>query len=422
MIQTIPLTPGVSYLHYPDSRFKRGAVSIQLLRPMCMEESAMNALLPAVLLRGTDKCRDLRAITNRLDDLYGASVSTLVRRIGDYQTVGLYLSFVDDRFALSGDKILEPILGFLQETLLDPLLENGAFCVDFVESEKRNLISTIESELNDKRSYAAAKMLRLMCEGDSFAVPRLGNVETVEAITPETLFAHYQKILSTSPVQICYVGSAAPEEVARLLMPLAEKLAQNPITLQDQNAFVPTASGSEAVEQLAVLQSKLCMGFTCGITNRDPDYAAMQVFNCIYGAGMTSKLFLNVRERLSLCYYANSAYYGTKGIVTVSSGIDARHYETARAEILEQLRQCALGNITREELDAAKNALVSSLRSVPDSAGTLEGFYGTAALSGSSWDLPDHIAMIEAVAVEDVARVAATVKLHTVFLLKGVTL
>jgi len=420
MIQTIQLTPGVVLLHYPDSRFKRGAVSLQLVRPMCIEESAKNALLPAVLLRGTDKCRDLQAITNRLDDLYGASVSTLVRRIGDCQTVGLYLSFIDDRFAMHGDKILEPMIQFLQETLLDPLLENGVFSRDFVDSEKRNLISTIESELNDKRSYAAARLLRQLCQGDSFAVPRLGTTETVEAITPENLFAHYQKILRTSPVQICYVGSAAPEEVSRLLMPLARELAREPIQLPKQTILIPNVSGSEVVEEMAVQQSKLCMGFTCGITNRDPDYAAMQVFNCIYGAGMTSKLFLNVRERLSLCYYVGSAYYGTKGIVTVSSGIDAQHYETARAEILEQLRQCALGSITREELDAAKSALVSSLRSVPDATGTLEGFYGTSSLSESPWDLPDHIARIEAVTAEDVARVAAKIQLHTVFLLKGV--
>ena len=420
MIQTIQLTPGVVLLHYPDSRFKRGAVSLQLVRPMCIEESAKNALLPAVLLRGTDKCRDLRAITNRLDDLYGASVSTLVRRIGDCQTVGLYLSFIDDRFAMQGDKILEPMIGFLQETLLDPLLEKGAFSPDFVESEKRNLISTIESELNDKRSYAAAKLLRQLCQGDSFAVPRLGTIETVEAITPGSLYAHYRQILRTSPVQICYVGSAAPEAVAQLLMPLARELAREPIQLPKQTVFVPGIPGSEVAEEMAVQQSKLCMGFTCGITSRDPDYAAMQVFNCIYGAGMTSKLFLNVRERLSLCYYASSAYYGTKGIVTVSSGIDLKHYETARAEILEQLRQCALGNITQEELDAAKSALVSSLRSVPDSAGALEGFYGTSALSESLWDLPEHIARIEAVTAEDVARVAGTVQPHTEFLLKGV--
>ena len=420
MIHTIQLTPGVTFLHYPDSRFKKGALSIQRLRPMCMEESAMNALLPAVLLRGTEKAKDLRAITERLDELYGASIGTLVRRIGDYQTVGLYLSFVEDRFALNGDRILAPMIGFLREVILEPLLEKGAFSVDFVESEKKNLISTIESELNDKRSYAAGKLLRQMCRGDSFAVPRLGSIETVEVITPEGLYRHYQELLRSSPVQILYVGSEKPETVASLLMPLASALAAAAKALPDQTGFLPRTEKGEFSEEMDIQQSKLSMGFTCGITNREEDFAAMQVFNCVYGAGMTSKLFVNVRERLSLCYYANSAYYGSKGIVTVSSGIDLEHYETAKAEILAQLRECQQGNITGEELAAAKNAIVSSLRSTPDSPGALEGFYGTAELSGMLWDIPEYIEKIQAVSVRDVARVAKTLELHTVFLLKGV--
>ena len=420
MIQTIPLTSGVTLLHCPDSRFKKSAVSIQLLRPMCSEESALNALLPAVLLRGTEKARDLRAITQRLDDLYGASIGTLVRRIGDYQSVGLYLSFIEDRFALDGDKVLAPMIDFLRESLLEPLLEEGVFSRDFVESEKKNLISTIESELNDKRTYTSGKMLRQMCQGDSFAVPRLGSIEAVEAITAESLYGHYQNILQTSPVQICYVGSAEANEVAELLMPLASQLAKNPEVLAPQTRFVPQAEPSEFFEEMDVQQSKLSMGFLCGITNREEDFAAMQVFNCVYGAGMTSKLFANVREKLSLCYYAGSAYYGSKGIVTVSSGIELKNYETAKAEILEQLRQCQLGNITSEELSAAKNAILSSLRSTPDSTGALEGFYGTAALSGMLWDIPEYMAHVEQVTVEDVARVARTLELHTVFLLKGV--
>ena len=420
MIQTIALTSGVTLLHYPDCRFKKGTLSFQLLRPMCMEETALNALLPAVLLRGTAKAQDLRAITERLDDLYGASIGTLVRRIGDYQTVGLYLSFMEDRFALNGDKILEPMIDFLRETVLEPLLEDGVFSADFVESEKKNLISTIESELNDKRSYAAGKLLRQMCQGDSFAVPRLGTVEAVEAITPRRLFDHYRQILHTSPVQICYVGSETAETVASLLMPLAEELGTAVQALPEQTAFMPVAEKAEVTEAMDIQQSKLSMGFICGITNREEDFAAMQVFNCVYGAGMTSKLFVNVRERLSLCYYANSAYYGTKGIVTVSSGIDAGQYETAKAEILAQLEACQRGEISEEELAAAKNAIVSSLRSTPDSPGALEGFYGTAALSGMLWDIPQYMEKVRAVTLEDVTRMARKLELHTVFLLKGV--
>ena len=160
MIHTFELFPGVTLRCYPDHRFKHSCLSLQLVRPMCREEAAFNALLPAVLLRGCKRCPDLRDITLRLDDLYGASVGTLVRRVGDYQTTGFFASFVEDRYAMEGDAVLAPMVAFLGELLLDPVLEEGVFLRDFVEGEKKNLISTIESQLNDKRAYAMEQMMR----------------------------------------------------------------------------------------------------------------------------------------------------------------------------------------------------------------------------------------------------------------------
>ena len=114
MIETLPLLPGVVLRCCRDARFKQGCLSVQLVRPMAAEEAAMNSLLPAVLLRGTRLHPDLRSITMALDDLYGAAVSPLVRRVGDYQTTGLYCSFMDQRFALPGDRVLEPMAAFLR--------------------------------------------------------------------------------------------------------------------------------------------------------------------------------------------------------------------------------------------------------------------------------------------------------------------
>ena len=419
MIQTIQLTPGVVLRHYPDKRFKTAILSVQLLRPMCREEAALNALLSSVLLRGSRNYPDMRAITMRQDELYGASLPTLLRRVGNIQTVGLFCGFLEDRFALPGDAVMKPALDLVRELLLEPKLVDGCFDPEFVESEKRNLIADIESELNDKRAYAANQMLRALCAGDSFALPIRGTVEDAQAITPRSLYEHYQRILRTSPAQICYVGSADAQEVAACLMPLAEALAAEPMVLPEQTPLKLTAPEREFSETMDVNQGKLSMGFVTPVNYWHPDYIAMQVFNAVYGAGMTSKLFVNVREKLSLCYYAGSGYYGSKGIVTVSSGIDECHYEQAKAEILRQLRLTAEGEITAEELSAAKSAIISGLRSVPDSPRALESFYGTLHISGRVDDLAERIAAVEAVTAEDVARCAGTVKLHTVFFLKG---
>ena len=418
MIQTITLQPGVTFRACRDSRFKQGCLSFQLVRQMKGEEAALNALLPSVLLRGTASCPDLRSITEHLDELYGASVSPLVRRVGDYQTTGLYCGFMDDRFALPGDRVLQPMLQFLEEVLLESPLENGAFLPAFVESEKKNLIATIESEMNDKRAYSMSRMLRILCREDTFGVPRLGEADQVAKITPEDLYAHYRRILKTSPIEIFYVGSADAAQVAQMLMPLLNRLERTPMPLQPQTPFCPCEERDE-VEILDVSQGKLCMGFVTPITNRSEGFAAMQLLNVIYGSGMTSKLFVNVREKLSLCYSIGSGYYGTKGILVVSAGIDFDKEQLTREEILRQLQICREGGITEQELRAAKEALLSSLRSTHDSPGAIEGYYNTAALSGLMFSHGEYMEAVEKISVDQVVACANSLQLHTTYFLKG---
>ena len=418
MIETITLLPGITLRVCRDSRFKQGCLSFQLVRQMKAEEAALNALLPSVLLRGTGNCPDLRSITEHLDELYGASVSPLVRRVGDYQTTGLYCGFIDDRFALPGDQVLRPMLSFLEEILLDSPQENGVFLPSFVESEKKNLIATIESELNDKRAYSMSRLLRILCREDTFGIPRLGETEQVEAITPESLHKHYREILRSSPIDIFYVGSAEMAQVAELLTPLATKLGARGTKLQPQTAFHPCEK-SDVVETMDVSQGKLCMGFVTPIINREKEFAAMQLLNVIYGSGMTSKLFQNVREKMSLCYSIGSGYYGTKGIVVVSAGIDFDKEQLTREEVLRQLALCKEGGITEQELKAAKEALLSSLRSSHDSPGAIEGYYATAALSGLVFSHSEYMEAVESTTIEDVVTCANTLELHTTYFLKG---
>lgn len=419
MIQTLTLSPGVTLRSARDSRFKQGCLSVQFVRPMCKAECAQNALLPAVLLRGTNAHPTLRSITQYLDELYGAAVSPLVRRIGDYQALGLYCGFMEDRFALDGDRVLEPMLSFVEELLLGSSLENGGFLPDFVESEKRNLIATIESELNDKRVYANNRLLSRMCAGDSFGLPRLGEKEDVAAIDPVTLYRHYQKILAESPIDIFYVGSALLSQVAQGLAPLLSRLERNPISLPAQTGLHPGAK-SDNVEQMDVSQGKLCMGFTTPITNRDSRFPAMQVMNTVLGAGMTSKLFQTVREKLSLCYSIGSSYYGSKGMLLISAGIDFDKESLTREESLRQLAACQAGDITEEELTAAKEAVLSSLRATHDSPGAIEGYYATAALSGMGLTVPQYLEAVENVTLAHVVEAAKTVSLHSTYFLKGV--
>ena len=418
MTQTIELLPGVRFRYFPDNRFKQGAFSIQLVRPMCREEAAKNALLSAVLLRGCREYPDMRSVIRRLDDLYGASAGTMVRRVGDYQTTGFYCGFIDDRFALEGDRITEPMLSFGAALLLDPVLEHGVFREDYVESEKKNLIATIEAELNDKRVYANSQMMRIMCREDSFGIPRLGEKEDVQAITARSLYDHYRKILRESPIELFYVGAAQPQWVAQKLKNLLGRIERDYVRLPAQTPFFD-AGGRKTRYTMDVNQAQLIMGFVTPITIRDEEFVAMQLLNVIFGSGMTSKLFMNIREKHSLCYSIGSGYHGSKGILTVSAGIDSDKDAVVRKAVLEQLEQCRCGNISEAELRSAREALCSSLRATHDSPGAIEGFYSTAALSGMNLTPETYMEAVERTTKEQVVAAANTIKLHTVFFLRG---
>ena len=418
MVQTFEILPGVVLRYMQASRFKQGALSIQFLRPMTVEEAGLNALIPAVLLRGCVRYPDLQQITEKLDDLYGASVGTLVRRIGDYQTMGFYCGFIEDRFAMQDDEILAPMLSFVGQLLLEPIMEEGGFCREFVESEKRNLISVIESERSDKRVYAASQLLKIMCREDSFGVPRLGEVENIRSIDAVSAYAHYQKVLRESPLELFYVGSAPLERVVELVRPILEPIHRQPMLLPAQSVFQGGA-GEERTEIQQIAQAKLALGFVTPITNRDPRFAAMQVLNTVFGSGMTSKLFMQVREKMSLCYAIGSGYYGSKGILTVNAGIDSCQQKKTREAILAQLEACKNGDLSEEELTSAKEAILSGLRAVYDRPGAMESFFSTAAISGLGRTPETYADEIRAVTAEAVMEAAKTVQFHSAFILEG---
>lgn len=418
MIQTFSLLPGVTLRCFRDMRFKQSCLSLQFLRPMRREEAALNALIPSVLLRGCKSAPDLRDITLRLDDLYGASVGSLVRRVGDYQTTGLHCSFINDTYAMEPEGVLQPMASFLRELLLEPVTENGAFRADYVESEKTNLIATIDSLRNDKRAYASAQLLRRMSGDDPFGIPRLGDREQVQVITPESAYLHYQRVLQEAPIELFYVGNAEPEHVAALLTDIFSGLERNCVPLPPQTPFRTPPMGDQE-ERMDIAQGKLAVGFVTPIMIGDDRFAAMQLCNMILGGGMTSKLFTNVREKQSLCYDIHSGYHGVKGILTVGAGIDFDKKDTVLTQIHQQLDACRNGQITPEELNAAKQGLISGLRGVHDSPGAIESYYSTGVLSGMELTPEAYGEALSQVTVEQVTQAAQTLTLHTVFFLKG---
>ena len=302
------------------------------------------------------------------------------------------------------------------ELICDPVTERGRFVGAYFDSEKTNLIDAIRSQINDKRDYAAARLLQEMCAGEPYGVSRLGDEKTAEKLQMKKLYAQYGELISTARLELFYIGSAQLERVRRALANAFATLPRDGI--RDIAAAAPHPARAEVrtiTEELDVTQGKLCMGFTCGSS----DHTALLLGNTLFGGSSNSKLFLNVREKLSLCYYASSAYHRQKGLITVSSGIEFADYQRAYDEILRQLEAVQKGRLEDWEMGGARSTLLNAYASMGDSQGKLENFYLGQAATGQTESPEDLAAQLRDVTDERVFRAMETVGLDTVYFLKG---
>ncbi|MEA4933143.1 MAG: insulinase family protein [Lawsonibacter sp.] len=416
------LCPGVWLRTVHTTKFKSAYLSMTLMAPLAEETAAKNALVPFVLRRGTAIHPDLESMSAALDEMYGGAIEPIVRKKGETQCVGFVASFLDDVYALRGEKILESAAALLGEVLLNPFTENGIFSADYTAGEKSNLLDRIKGQINDKRAYATYRLTQLMCKEEAFGVDKLGDETHVEAITPNALWQCYQELLKTAAVEIYYCGSA---EADRVEAALKSALAALP---EQQNRFVPDceirlSAGPEPQvieEAMEVAQGKLAMGFrTGGVTCWEEDYPALVMCNAVFGGTTLSKLFLNVREKLSLCYYASSTLEKMKGLVLVSSGIEFDKYQTARDEILAQLDNIREGRIEDWELEGARRTLISSHLATLDDQTRQEDFWLGQAAAGLDTTIEELAAQFEPVSREQVARSAKLLQLDTIYFLNG---
>ncbi len=416
------LMPGVYLSHLRSDKFKTACMSLNLITQLSRETASMNALLPNVLRRGTRRYPDMERLSCRLDELYGAAIEPVARRVGEIHCFGFFASFPEPVFLPGGEALLEEMCRLMAELLLSPNTRGGLLLPAYVDSEKEKLLDFIRSRVNDKRSYAMQRCIEEMCCYEDFAVSRYGDEEGVEAIHYKKLTRYYRELLRTCPVELFYCGRAPHAEVADALRDALAGMPRGEINYDIGTELRMNALEAEpryCEERMDVTQGKLVLGFRLGECMEDPDRAAIQVFNVLYGSGATSKLFLNVREKLSLCYYASSAIILRKGLMLASSGISFDKFDAAKAEILAQLEAVRNGDFTDEELSWARRAVASDLRAAMDSPGELEGYWISQALDGLDYRPTELAELAGEVTREDVIAIAKSVELDLVYFLRG---
>lgn len=154
-MNTQPLSEAVTLHTFTDSRFKTVKVSVNIFLPLRGENAARNAILPALVTWASKKYPDPIALNRRLAELYGASLTSSVQKIGGFQVLNLSAVGLSNRYAFGGEDMLAQLTGLLFDMLFDPLRDQeGLFPMEGFRQKQRALLEALDAEYNDKGAYA----------------------------------------------------------------------------------------------------------------------------------------------------------------------------------------------------------------------------------------------------------------------------
>ncbi len=409
------IADGVRLVSEQTDRFKTGRISVSMALPMD-DKMAANSLLIFLLKRSCREYPDFSLLNGKLDELYGASLSASVSKSGEAQVLTLSLTFLDDRFALTDESIAEQCAKLLASMIFSPNCKSSSFGAENLAAEKRLLIQRIEEELNDKRTYAFNRCISYMCANEAYGKDKYGTIEEIEKVKMADVYSAWKNLLSTAIFQITVVGSSSADEVADIFAKKFEKIERNPV--KPETVFHRRGGHFNRFEEkFPVNQGKLVIGFRSGMSNSRDNLAAVTVMNDIFGMGTYSKLFMNVREKLSLAYYCWSRLIASKGLVLVEGGIDTDKEKKVSAEILAQLSDLRNGKTDPEVLDSSKRSLKE--RHTFTTPEGICAWYASQVLEDEILTTESLNEEIEKVTMEQVCEAAKKLSIDTIFMLSA---
>ena len=416
----IKISENVTVRYFPEKKFKSNFINVNFIAPLSREFVSERALLFEVLTRGCEKYPTLRDINTRLDDLYGMGLSTECEKRGKNHIIGLSLDMLCDACVYDGTKITLSAIDLLSRIIKEPLLENGAFRADYVEGEKAKLCEKIESAVLNKMRYALKGCSETMFEGEIYGIGAIGDKDGVKRVTPASLFDCYRKMLREDRVEIYCIGTFSEEDLSAL----SEVFTGFATEVKSSSSEMPEPHNPSEIklreEIKEINQATMAMGFSLGDSQcQGKKYSDIIMMNSVFGQGTISKLFTVVREKMSLCYYCHSVVTPELGALYVVTGIDIANIEKTKEAVLSQIEEIKKGNISDDELNYSKNDLITSLRSVSDSAVAIKDWNLGKLLRNITTTPEKEIESIKTVTKEDVSKCAEKIKLDTVFILRN---
>ncbi|HEK9102352.1 insulinase family protein [Bacillus pfraonensis] len=401
----------------PTDKYKTNTFVFRFKAPLNEETVTERALLPYVLQSATEKFPSVIRLRQYLEELYGSSLAVDVSKKGEDHIVSIYVDIANETYLQDAPPLFEKALSMLSDIVLHPATEGNGFLQSIVESEKRALVQRIEATYDDKMRYANERLIEEMCKVEAYRLSANGQKERVASITNETLYRYYQKMLAEDEMDLYIIGDIADDAIDLV----GKYFSIAPRAAKEKNVVLHKRNNEEQeiVEKQELKQSKLNIGYRTFITYRDEDYFALQLFNGLFGGFSHSKLFVNVREKNSLAYYAASRFESHKGLLFVMSGIEAKNYEKAVEIIKEQMKAMQSGDFSEEEMHQTKSVIQNQiLEAIDTPRGFVEMLYH-GVIAGHTRPVEEWLSGIERVTKEEIVKVANNIELDTIYFLHG---
>ncbi len=418
-IKRFDLGNGVNFTYIPNSKFKTIQLSICMFYPLEKETASQNAIIPNLLTHSCKKFPSLVSLSKKMEELYGVSISAGTEKVGDMQMTEISAQSIDNKFVPDGSDNTFEVTKLLCDMVFEPNTENKHFKDENIKLEKRQLKEEILAEMNDKKVFARKRCIQAMCKNEKFGISTLGEIEDVDKIDSESAVTAWQNLLSRSHIEIMLVGNGAYTKIADEFKSRFESINRANVFEYSSEVCPAKSVPEEIVEHKNIVQCKLVLGLKTKNKDEKINYPAMKVMNALLGGTPQSKLFVNVREKLSLCYYCSSRYLKQKRIMLIESGVEEKNVQKAKEQILEQLKDVKLGNFSDADLENTKLFITQGLGKIGDSLSAIGSWYLSQSIEKDIISPEEHIEEISKVTREEVIAAANQIALDTVYILSG---
>lgn len=412
---------GIKLHTIKTEKFKTNLIAVMLTTKFDKENVTKNALIPAVLRRGTASLNTLEEINKKLEEMYGASLDCGLDKTGDNQVLKFYIESVNDEFLpQNNENMLKKSLEKIFELVFNPYLENNCFKKEYVEQEKENLKQIIEGKIDNKARYALDRCTEEMYKNQLFGLYKYGYVEDLKNIDEKNLYEYYLNLINKCKIDIFVSGilDNQIEEIIRNNQNISKLKERNPEFIMPETKSKISEKENILQESMDVNQGKLVLGLDLDVDNEDLRYDTM-IYNSILGGSANSKLFQNVREKASLAYTASSSYYRFKNNIFINCGIEIGNYEKALKIIKQQIEDMKKGDFTDEEVENAKQGIIAAIKSIDDEQDTEIMYFFGQELSANKLDIDEYMNRISKVNKQNVVDIANKISINTIYFLKN---